>query len=83
MKVHNIIEEVAIFITSSPQTEQILAFKPSQSAQNHFESLLEKKQETNLDEIENKELEQHLFVEHLMRLVKAKARKQLANLATN
>jgi hypothetical protein len=76
---HNIIDEVATFMTSTPQIEQILAFRPSDSAQNRFESLLAKKQETDLDDLENKELEKFLFVEHLMRLVKAKARNKLVN----
>lgn len=78
MIAYNIIDEIAIFMTSTPQIEHILAFKPSELAQNRLESLLEKKRQNNLSEIENKELEKFLFVEHLMRLVKAKARKRLA-----
>jgi hypothetical protein len=78
MLAYNIIDEIATFIASTPQTAQILAFKPSELAQNQLEFLLEKKRQTNLSEIENKELEKFLFVEHFMLLVKAKARKRLA-----
>jgi hypothetical protein len=74
MVTYRAFDEIIDFITSAPQPEQILAFRPSPSIQNRLEDLLEKKRETSLNEAEMHELDQFLLLEHLMRIAKAKAR---------
>ncbi len=70
-------DEIVDFITSIPKNEQILAFKPSSASQIRLEELLEKKQINKLTEDENREIEQFLLIEHLMRVAKARARKRM------
>ena len=70
-------DEVIDFIASIPKPEQVLAYKPSQTAQRYLEALLEKKRDGQLSEAEAHELDQHLMVEHLMRMAKKKAKSQL------
>ncbi len=78
MVTYRAFDEIIDFITSAPQPEQILSFRPSLSAQNRIEELLDKKRDEGLDESEKHELDQYLLIEHLMRLAKARARKRLA-----
>lgn len=70
-------DKIVDFITSLPKNEQILAFKPSIASQGRMEELLEKKQLGKLNFDENREIEQFLLIEHLMRAAKARARKRL------
>jgi hypothetical protein len=74
MVTYRAFDEIIDFITSAPQPEQILAFRPSPAIQNRLEDLLEKKRETSLSDTEKHELDQFLLIEHLMRIAKAKAR---------
>ena len=74
----NIFEEVVDFITSAPKTEQIIAYKPSASMQQHLEELLYKKQNDQLSDDDRHELEQYLLIEHLMRMAKLRAKQRLA-----
>lgn len=78
MVITSVFDEIVEFITSTPQPEQILRFKPSADAQHRLELLLDKKREEGLSEAENHELEQYLTIEHIMRLAKARARQRLA-----
>lgn len=71
-------DEVVDFITSSPPAEEILAFSPSERAQRRLEELLEKKREEQLTEEDKQELDQAMWIEHLMRMAKARARQRLA-----
>lgn len=77
MVITRVFDEIVEFITSAPQPEQILNFKPSTVAQRRLESLLDKKREEGLNEVEKHELEQYLTIEHIMRLAKARARQRL------
>jgi hypothetical protein len=78
MVTSRVFDEIVDLITSTPQPEQILRFRPSLSAQTRLEDLLDKKRGTTLNEAETHELNQFLLIEHLMRLCKADARKKLA-----
>jgi hypothetical protein len=78
MVTYRAFDEIIDFITSMPQPQQVLAYKPSTESQSRLEDLLEKKRNSVLNEAENKELEQFLLIEHLMRIAKARARKRLA-----
>jgi hypothetical protein len=75
---YRVFDEFVDFITSTPQLEQILSFRPSVLAQTRLEDLLEQKREKTLNEAEKYELNQFLLIEHLVRLCKANARKKLA-----
>jgi hypothetical protein len=70
-------DEIVDFITSIPQPQQVLTFKPSDFAQKRLENLLEKKRNEQLNEEEVHEIEQFLMMEHLMRIAKSKARKSI------
>ena len=80
MVITRVFDEIVDFITSAPQPEQILNFKPSTVAQRRLETLLDKKREEGLNEVEKHELEQYLTIEHIMRLAKARARQRLTAL---
>ena len=77
MVMTRVFDEIVDFITSAPQPEQILNFKPSTAAQRRLETLLEKKREEGLNDNEKHELEQYLTIEHIMRLAKARARQRI------
>ena len=72
-----VFDEIVELITSAPQPEQIVHFKPSPAAQKRLEDLLFKKREEELTDEEKHELEQYLTIEHIMRLAKARARQRL------
>lgn len=80
MVMTRVFDEIVDFITSAPQPEQILNFKPSTAAQRRLETLLEKKREEGLNDNEKHELEQYLTIEHIMRLAKARARQRITAL---
>lgn len=70
-------EEIANFIAGiSPA--QVMAFRPSPEVQQRVSDLLEKERESQLSAEEKAELDDYLLLEHLMRLAKASARKNLA-----
>ncbi len=70
-------EEIANFIAEISPAE-VIAFRPSSEAQQRVEDLLEKERTDNISQSEKAELDHYLLLEHLMRLVKARARKHLA-----
>lgn len=78
MVTYRAFDEIIDFITSSPAPEEILAFSPPTHAQQRLEELLEKKRNESLVETEKQELDQAMWVEHLMRMAKARARQRLA-----
>jgi hypothetical protein len=78
MVTYSIFDELANLMVSVPKPEQIISFQPSAELQSRLEDLLDKKREEGLTEAEHYELEQFILVEHLMRLVKFRARQRLA-----
>ncbi|MBU1821798.1 MAG: hypothetical protein KKG00_09860 [Bacteroidetes bacterium] len=70
-------DEVIDFITSLPKPEQVLAYQPSASSVERLEVLLEKKRNGQLSDEETHELDQYLMIEHMMRIARKKAKKQL------
>lgn len=65
--------EVDEFLTSTPTPEQIIAFRPSQPAQERLRSLLEANQNGTLTPDESMELDATMGVENFMRRLKIKA----------
>lgn len=78
MLTYRAFDEVIDFIASIPKPAQVLAYEPSQAAQQHLEALLDKKRNGQISIEESHELDQHLMVEHLMRMAKKKAKSQLS-----
>jgi len=65
-------------LTSQPAPEQVLTIRPSPELQARVSELLDRNKEGELSRQEETELERYLTLEHLVRLAKAHAYKQLA-----
>lgn len=65
-------------LTSQPTPEQVLDIHPSPELQARVSELLDRNKEGELIRQEEAELERYLMLEHLVRLAKAHAYKQLA-----
>jgi hypothetical protein len=72
-------EEVIDFIAAGTTPQNVIAFHPSQAAQERVEDLLQREKEGELSPAEKSELDHYLQLEHLMRLAKARARYFLTN----
>ena len=72
-------EEVIDFIAAGTTPENVIAFRPSDAAQERLEDLVAREKEGALSAEEKFELDHYLQLEHLMRLAKARARDFLAN----
>jgi len=60
-------------LASLPSAQEVLALRPSESLQQRIDQLLEKNQQVGLSPEEKGEWEQYRYVEHLVRLAKARA----------
>jgi hypothetical protein len=69
--------DVLEFLAGLPAPEEIIALRPSEELQNRIDELLEKNRHERLSEEEEKIWAGYEFIEHLVRIAKAKARKQL------
>jgi hypothetical protein len=72
-------EEVVDFIAAGTTPQNVIAFRPSEAAQERVEDLLSREKEGELSPAEKSELDHYLQLEHLMRLAKARARDFLPN----
>lgn len=72
-------EEIVELFASGPNVERIVAFEPSSSTKQRVSELLKKSKASILTDDEQAELDQFEHVEHLMRLVKARARARLGS----
>ena len=68
-------------LASQPSPEQVLALRPSAELQERVDMLLERSNLGELSAQEDAELERYLLVEHLVRLAKAHAYKQVTRRA--
>ncbi|MEB3281300.1 MAG: hypothetical protein VKK42_20490 [Lyngbya sp.] len=66
-------EELIDFIASGATPEQIISFQASEQVKERVRNLIEREKTTGLSRDEKSELEQFLQLEHLMRLIKARA----------
>lgn len=69
-----IFDEIAALFASDPRPQEILAFRPSESAVQRASDLLELNRHGRLGEEQRQELDDFERAELLMRLVKAKIR---------
>lgn len=65
--------QVLEFLASLPSPNEILALHPTHELQTRVETLLEKNRSEGLSPAEEQEWEAYQFLEHLVRLAKAKA----------
>ena len=72
-------EEVVDFIAAGTTPQNVIAFRPSDAAQERLEELISREKEGSLSTEEKFELDHYLQLEHLMRLAKARARDFIAN----
>jgi hypothetical protein len=72
-------EEVIDFIAAGTTPQNVIAFRPSEAAQERVTDLLSREKEGALSPEEKSELDHYLQLEHLMRLAKARARDFLSN----
>ena len=70
-------DEVLDFLLTSPSPKEIVAFRPSQEVQARVRYLLDANR-NQLTADEQAELDEYAQVEHLMRMLKIKAREKLA-----
>ena len=67
-------QEVVDFIAAGTTPQNVIAFRPSEEAQERVENLLSREKDGDLSPAEKSELDHYLQLEHLMRLAKARAR---------
>jgi hypothetical protein len=72
------IDSLVDLLTSSPKPTDVLAFKLPPDLQARAALLLERNREGMLSPQEKEELGQFIFVEHIFRVAKARARTQVA-----
>jgi hypothetical protein len=65
--------EILEALASLPPPEEVLALRPSAALQQRIEELLEKNRSAGLSPEEQQEWQQYQYVEHLVRLAKARA----------
>jgi len=65
------------FIVLGMPPEKIIAFRPPKASMNILEALITRKKQETLTKEESSELDHYLFLEHIFRLAKARARKKL------
>ena len=71
-------EEVLDFMASGPSTGRLADFQATPETQARVEWLIRKEKNDGLTPEEKAELDDFMQLEHLMRLVKARARQRLA-----
>jgi hypothetical protein len=70
-------DEVLDFLASSPTAEQLVNYRPPTDLQQRLSELLDKNRRARLSEVEQAEMEEFRQIDHLLTLIKAKARLRL------
>jgi hypothetical protein len=78
MAISKAYEEVIDFIAEGTTPNSIIAFQPSETAKQRVADLIRQEKTTGLTSDETSELNHYMELEHLMRLAKARARKNIA-----
>jgi hypothetical protein len=73
-----LLDEVLDFLVSTPTPEQIIAFRPSEVAQERVRHLLDRNRNGTLSTEENEEIDEISRMNHFVSLLKVRARKKLA-----
>lgn len=69
--------ELVKFLSSQPSPEAIIAFHPSPEVTDRFYELIELERERPLTEGEQRELNTYLYLNHLLKMMKIEAHRQL------
>jgi uracil-DNA glycosylase len=77
----HITAEVLDFLATLATPEEIIALRPSEALQVQISNLLEKNRSQGLTPAEEQIWEQYQYLEHLIRMVKAKAYLKLKRLS--
>ena len=72
-------EEVVDFIAAGTSPQNVVAFRPSETAKERVADLIQREKTTSLSPDEKSELDHYLQLEHLMRLAKARARRYVTD----
>jgi hypothetical protein len=67
-------DEITDFLASAPDTDAILAFTPSDVLVDRLDELLEQNKTSNLSQDERAELDEFLRMNHLLKMVRLKAK---------
>lgn len=78
MVANRLVDSVVEFLASSSKPKDILAYKLPADLQDRASYLLERNREGEITPEEKEELDQFVFLEHIFRMAKARARIQLA-----
>jgi hypothetical protein len=70
-------EEIVDFIAAGSKPDEVARFQPSDDIRERVEDLISRARTASLSPDETAELDHYLELEHIMRLVKARARKNL------
>jgi hypothetical protein len=72
-------EEIVEFIAGGPSVRSVADFQASPEAKARVQNLIRKEKNDGLTPTEKSELDNYMTLEHIMRLVKAKARGHLSH----
>ena len=72
-------EEVVDFIAAGTSPQNVMAFRPSETAKERVSDLIQREKTASLSPDEKSELDHYLQLEHLMRLAKARARRYVTD----
>lgn len=78
MVAFEIYQDAVELIATGPRPEQIISLKPSPKMEKRVRELIFREKEGIITPDEKKELNEILFFDHLMRLIKARARHYIA-----
>ena len=73
--------EVLEFFSKLPSPEEVIAFRASEKLQNRIHELLDINRTNGLTADEQKEWQQYEYLEHLVRIAKAKAHAKLKGIS--
>jgi len=72
-------EEVVDFIAAGTSPQNVVAFRPSETAKERVADLIQREKTTSFSPDEKSELDHYMQLEHLMRLAKARARRYVTD----
>ena len=72
-------DEIIDFIAAGTSPDNLIAFRPSNETRERVAALIEREKIEGLSAAEQSELDHYLQLEHIMRLVKARARRHVTH----
>ncbi len=75
MAVPKAYEEIVDFIAAGTSPQNVIAFRPSETARQRVWDLVARQKTEGLSQDETSELEHYLQLEHIMRMAKARAQR--------